>query len=315
MKKDETKSRIIPARIAGKLLRDARRLARQITDGLGDTPPGWSVASYDPNRLLGPFSCLRLRDGFRLAAYQFHDGGGNGNGFVAVIPDDRSLPDPPESGFDFAWSPPGSAVLSSAEGLVPEWVRLDIGHFLEGDDSPLSYFQASILLRELGELGAMWHGCSWATHELVTSHKRIPGRGWKWKRKEPQEWQPVVRRNRVRQWQVIFYTKSDLGQSRVVRHRDTFTDVYNFDSEEVEIALGRGDMSFSFGTHPKLDHFFCDSSLVRTSFWNGIFQVSLTVHSDWDKPEIGPVPGSRLGRARRRSSHIRVEDGYNRGQR
>ena len=201
-------------------------------------PQGWSIASYDPTQLLAAFSCLRLRDGYRLAAYRFREGG-NGNGFVFAIPEDRKLPEPPESGFGLGWSSSGSALFTCAEDSLPDWVRADVGHLLEGDDSPLSYFEASILLRELRELGAKWHGCSWSTHELVTSGRQKLWQRWKWLSKKPEDWRPEVTRDRMDRWRVTFYSYSGLVQERILRHRDTFQDGYQFHSEEAEIAIGK----------------------------------------------------------------------------
>ena len=35
---------------------------------------------------------------------------------------------------------------------------------IDGDGSLRSYFEASILARELAEFGAIWHGISWGEH-------------------------------------------------------------------------------------------------------------------------------------------------------
>jgi hypothetical protein len=38
---------------------------------------------------------------------------------------------------------------------------------IPGDGTPESYMEASLLMRELGEFGALWHGRSWGTHEII----------------------------------------------------------------------------------------------------------------------------------------------------
>jgi len=38
---------------------------------------------------------------------------------------------------------------------------------IEGDGSPESYIQASLLARELREFGVRWHGCDWSTQEIL----------------------------------------------------------------------------------------------------------------------------------------------------
>jgi hypothetical protein len=129
----------LSALVVKRLLRTARRISRQIDKSFEALTPGWSLATYDPNHLFDAFPCLQLRDGFRLASYQFVEGG-NGNGFVFAIPTHRSLPEPPETGFSFGWSSSGTPVFCTADKPLPEWVHVDIERFLEGDGSPLSYF-------------------------------------------------------------------------------------------------------------------------------------------------------------------------------
>jgi hypothetical protein len=240
--KREATEHFISALAVKKLMRASRRLSRQIDKRLEALPPGWSLASYDPNLLFDAFPNLRLRDGFQLAAYQFYEGG-NGNGFVFAIPESRSLPDPQE-GFSFDWSSVGTPVFRSKEQPLPEWVNSDIGYFLEGDGSPLSYFQSSVFIRELQEMGSLWHGCSWSTHEVLTSVTQIAKQKWEWQEKKPRDWRPVVRQNSAGLQQVIFNSHTGLGQEQIVVHKDTFTAGYKFDMDDKVIALGEGGYVF-----------------------------------------------------------------------
>ncbi len=205
-------------------------------------PRGWSLAPYDPNALFDAFPCLQLKDGYRLAAYQFHEGG-NGNGFVFVTPADKGLPDPDQE-MEFFWPSSGAPVLSPGGTPLPEWAHADVARFLEGDGSPLSYFQASIFMRELQEMGAEWHGCSWATHEVLTSAGRIPRLKWEWNERRPRDWRPLVGQNPDGLRQVVFYSYSGLGQERILRHTDTFVEGYQFNSVETAIALAGGGYVF-----------------------------------------------------------------------
>ena len=61
----------------------------------------WSVPGYDPNELLACFPSLSLRRGFRLATYQFTDGG-NANGLVFVVPEGQRVPEPAMMPWSFA---------------------------------------------------------------------------------------------------------------------------------------------------------------------------------------------------------------------
>jgi hypothetical protein len=243
MLENERVEYIVAERRVQKLMREARRLSRQIDRRLRPPPPGWSHASFDPNVLLDAFPLLQLRDGFQLAAYQYYEGG-NGNGFVFAIPARRWLPDPPEEGFSFAGDPSGSQVFSAPGSPLPEWAHEDVARFLEGDDSPQSYFQASIFIRELREMGAEWHGCSWSTHEVLTAAGQISKHSWKWQSEQLQSWLPVVRKNSHGFPEVVFFSHTGWKRERIVMHRDTFTEGYRFVSEEEIIALGEGGYVF-----------------------------------------------------------------------
>jgi hypothetical protein len=234
---------IVPQRIVQKLLREARKLSRQIDRGLRALPSGWSLADFDPNLLFDAFPRLQMRDGFQLAAYQFFEGG-NGNGFVFAIPTRRSLPEPPEDGFSFDWSPSGTPTFRSGGRPLPEWVHADVERFLEGDDSPLSHFQASIFLRELREMRACWHGCSWSTHKVLTSATQIAKQNWEWKEERPLDWRPVVRQDSAGKWHVTFYSHTGLDQEQIIFHKDTFTEGYRFKVDDKVIALGEGGYVF-----------------------------------------------------------------------
>ena len=235
--------RIVGALTVKKIMRTARRLSRQIDRSLEALRSGWSLSSYDPNLLFDAFPCLQLRDGFWLASYQFVEGG-NGNGFVFAVPIRRSLPDPPEGGFNFSWSPSGLPIFHADEGCLPEWVHADFERFIEGDGSPLSYFQASIFIRELREMGSLWHGCSWSTHEVLASDSRIAKQKWEWEEKKPRDWRPVVRKDSAGLWRVIFYSHTGLGQETIIMHEDRFTEGYHFEADDKVIAVGEGGYIF-----------------------------------------------------------------------
>jgi hypothetical protein len=234
---------VVSAVAVKKLMRSARRLSRQIDRDLEPLHPGWSLASYDPNLLFDAFPCLRLRDGFWLASYQFVEGG-NGNGFIFAIPIRRSLPEPPEGGFDFDWSPSGVRIFRSDALYLPEWVHADFERFIEGDGSPLSYFQASIFIRELREMGSLWHGCSWSTHDVLTSASQIAKQKWMWREKKPSDFRPAVRQNSSGSRHVVFYSHTGLRQEQIVMHKDTYTAGYEFEAEDEVVALGEGGYVF-----------------------------------------------------------------------
>jgi len=116
----------------------------------------------------------------------------------------------------------------------------DIEYFLEGDGSPLTYFQGSIFLRELHEMGTMQRACTWANRQVLVSAAPIAKQNWTWNEKKPVDFRPVVRESAGGVWQVVFYTYSGLGRDQIIHHKDTFIEAYRFDAEESVIALGAG---------------------------------------------------------------------------
>src|SRR4051812_34654359 len=97
---------------------------------------------------------------------------------------------------------------------------------IDGDGSALSYLSASIFVRELGEFGARWHGCSWSTHKILGADPFIgpapkmmtTDDQWTWMERAPETWLPTV--VTVHPVGVRFYTHSALHEERIVRHFD-----------------------------------------------------------------------------------------------
>jgi hypothetical protein len=113
---------------------------------------GWSISINNPEDIIHQFSQLKMKKEFKLSAYQYQDGFGNGNGVVWAIPHDRELK---------------SMDDNSELPLKPAFAEDDFMVAIEGDQSPLSYLQAAIVWHELHEFGAMWHGCSWSEDQIL----------------------------------------------------------------------------------------------------------------------------------------------------
>jgi hypothetical protein len=218
---------------------------------LADVPEGWSVAPYDPSALLACFRCLRLREGMRLAAYHFRLGGHN-NGVVFVVAGDQELPSPPRVDWETA---PGPGERLKPGG-IPPWADRRLGLYLEGTTSPLSFFEASLVQREMAEIGATWRGRNWQTHTVLTSNPLKPtieettdldlgqGSDWQWVKPVPTDWLPLVWLPEAAPPAVQFYTYSQLYQERIVQHRDTFHEGYSFEAAEETIAQSTGGFLF-----------------------------------------------------------------------
>ena len=199
-------------------------------------PEGWSKSRHNPEKLLTLFPELKVRQGYVLRAYQFR-AEGNGNGFVWALPVDAEFPEPdecPRLQGHFLKPPKPLDALD------------DLMEAIEGDDSPMSYLQASILRREWGDFGAGWHGIDWGTHTVLDDSPwkggpqrddELPGKRptsrpgeWKWFAAQPDTWTPHVRLEPNRAI-VTFYTYTAMAKDgaaeeeekeRIIRHTDTY---------------------------------------------------------------------------------------------
>jgi len=242
-----------------------RRIAHYISIRRNHSLRGWFPAPYDPNQLIVLFPCLRLKKGYHLGAYQFLDRNGNGCAKLFVIPDKQTLPKkPPQKALnDLTWdmdssnnTPKWKSILRKVSHYfislalpyyrsIPKWADGDIGKYIEGDESPLSYFQASILFRELYELGAIWHNVYWGHHKFVTSPSDLLYEDWlqeeskpivwTWKEPEPKELCPVVWKDKDQRFNVTFYT-IDKMCANLISYKDTFIKGYKFTISSKTIA-------------------------------------------------------------------------------
>jgi hypothetical protein len=211
-------------------------------------PQGWSVNTVGPEKVLGVFSALRLKQGFVLRAYQFREGN-NGNAFVWALPAEAKLPAPEDC-------PRLEEVF--LEPARPPSALEDIMDAIEGDGTPWSYLSASMLKRELAEFGAMWHGCDWSTHALlggVLGHSsaenspfdgpQTPADDWTWLQPPPSQWLPEVQMKEASAI-VTFHTYSGLGQESIFKHTDTYSSLGCYGSARHEEAIATGQGGFTF---------------------------------------------------------------------
>ena len=129
-------------------------------------PGTWSKSPRDPMLLVALFKHVKVKQGFRLVAYQWLDEIG---GYASVY----GLP------LNQAWPEPGACMKSQREPgddnippydyrfPMPEGAVEDLGSILEPDGTAESYAQVAILVQELQELGAYWHGRGWSDCHLV----------------------------------------------------------------------------------------------------------------------------------------------------
>ena len=97
----------------------------------------------------------------------------------------------------------------------------DVMDSVEGDGSPLSFLQASLLARESELRGDP----QWYLHGLVLSPPGPPSGGvpdWKWLADQPSRWEPAVERRADGSVVVTFHTVVTTFEDRLFRHQDVF---------------------------------------------------------------------------------------------
>lgn len=227
-----------------KRIAQLRRRASKAAELSDDVPSGWSRSTVDPMAILAVFKPLRIKNGFVLRAYQFREGG-NGNGFVWAMPIESDSPHPEEC-------PRLEGVF--LEPPKPPAALDNIMDAIDGDGSPWSYMCASIFDREISEFGAMWHGCDWGTHTILSanpwntkpqgtfdvSRPSWPLSEWHWAARPPRSWSPRVSANEG-VTTVTFYTYSGLGQEAIWEHVDTYRPgAYRFEADKTQVSTGPG---------------------------------------------------------------------------
>jgi hypothetical protein len=229
--------------------------ARKVFTTTSEPPQGWTKMRVDLNRFLAVFKSLRIKEGRVLRAYQWCSGG-NGYGVVCALPQDLPFPEPEECEITPSDYPKEFV-------LVPQGALNDPMEAIEGDLSLWSYMEASIFARELGEIGAMWHGINWWTHKLLDRDdfsKPSPPKdilspdlyappdlfvhNWDWLKPQPEDWRPIVKQEGDLVT-VVFYTYSGHGRHRIYRHEDEYeVGSYCFDTMRIEIAERGGGFLF-----------------------------------------------------------------------
>lgn len=230
------------------------------TDPMFTEDGGWWNSRLDPTKIVAFCGKLSIRKGWNLHAYLFSTGM-NGNGYVIAGRSEKTIPSLPAiaKAFEGIYIIDSNMIVDELPGIYNRMVAID------GDGSPLSYLQASLLDRELGDFGALWHGIQWGAHKVVDrlptptedddmdadpmfSSQTKPNQ-WKWKTRRPAKMDPTVSIDGD-VVEVTFYSftplMDDEGGEKIVRHVDTYlTDNYiPIKRERKVIAVGKGGLCF-----------------------------------------------------------------------
>jgi len=227
------------------VVRQFRRQALAIRRTLRNIGPHeWCRVDFDAEALIGVFASLSLRPGYRLLTYFYHSNG-NGNGVVVAFPEEsdayRVLASV-SAGTPISWPPTEDAPMGPME-------------VIESDGSALAYLSASLLMRELREVGAEWHGVDWEEREVMAPTRTyLAGRSrtakhnqslqnlvdeLEWPQDKPaiESLAPEVRFD-DQVVQVVLHTFTEMGRQHVTRWTDVYTDSYAPACESEEVAVG-----------------------------------------------------------------------------
>ncbi|KWW21726.1 hypothetical protein AS888_04240 [Peribacillus simplex] len=198
---------------------------------------GWYRTPENPESIVKGFSHLSIQNGYKLRAYQFSDGGGNGNGIVWAIPEEKELQDSADcERLDEFLSPPKPANALS-----------DYMQVIEGDKTPLSYLQAAISYHELKEFGAQWHGTSWGRNVILPQQEesgeesfgRYIYNEWEMIEEEPEIKEPYFYYSKEGNPVIVFQTINDIGTVTWNKYVHVFSkDDYTLKVEQTCIATG-----------------------------------------------------------------------------
>ncbi|MGF1457466.1 MAG: hypothetical protein ACFBSG_00410 [Leptolyngbyaceae cyanobacterium] len=134
----------------------------------------WYISTIDPAAALAKLPGLTIKDKVKLVTFLQRQSMG-GMGVTWALPELMSTTAALES-----------AIESAGVGAIPPHPKGVLGNIMDGmagDRSPASYISASILLRELKELGRSGQNCRWTHHRLIASPPA--NREWQWRTQKP----------------------------------------------------------------------------------------------------------------------------------
>lgn len=174
---------------------------------------GWSKSQIDPHAVLAAFKPLRIKSGFVLRADQYISND-DGHSVVWAVPESSRFLEPEEC----EMIGPGPFKTPRPAGAQDNPMAV-----IEGDDTPWSYMCASLLARELREIGALGHGRVWSDPKIIdgTSPWIRDATDWDWQEEPPSDWAPSVSMA-ADQVRVTFYTTCEEGCFAINRRVDTY---------------------------------------------------------------------------------------------
>lgn len=170
-----------------------------------DPEDEWEISSYTPN-FFTAFPALQLNPDWELVS-QVYSG--------------------PDEHFGRIWAKPRSDTSwyeqPDLERGYPPRQRHSIAAALQGDGTPESYLQASVLIREVDSLNGCWKDTDWSSHSLIS---QPTDRDWSWGQTEVSadaDFRPSLAISPSGAVVVKLFTESRHVEVRLMRHQDHYT--------------------------------------------------------------------------------------------
>lgn len=170
----------------------------------------WFVSTIDPAAAIHSLPGIALKPDVRLVTYLQRQPRG-GMGVTWALPDLMSTTAHLET-----------ALEATKHSSIPPRPRGALSHVMEaiqGDYTSLSFMAASLLTRELKELGRTKANCRWLKHRLIAA---IPPEAWKWYAPIPQDLSPKVKVQTDRSAVVEFFSCRITPPVTIFRHIDQY---------------------------------------------------------------------------------------------
>lgn len=167
----------------------------------------WFISSINPGAALIALPGLRLRQGLRLVCYlqRTQD---SGIGMTWAVPEHLSTTQQLEQTLKQHGNPHPTGALE------------DVMLAMEGDRDPGSFLLASLLRRELRELGSIGKSCRWSHQRLITDlpHSAL----WQWRVPVPKDLSPKVQVLPSGEAAVEFFTCRTIPPFAIFHHFDQY---------------------------------------------------------------------------------------------
>lgn len=172
----------------------------------------WFISSINPGAALLKLPGLRLKPGLRLVSY-LHRTPDQGTGVTWAVPE------------------PLSTTMHLEQALIdrgdrsqpprPAGALENVMEAMEGDRSLLSFLVASLLRRELQELGALGKSCRWSHHRLIDT---LPDPvACQWRSQPPQNLLPKGRILPDGRAAIEFFSCRTVAPIAIFQHLDQYS--------------------------------------------------------------------------------------------